>query len=143
MPKGRPPLSEETVQERITDYCARHGVTALNESGFPVYPAGGRETPQHREWVVLFKAWSRARRRSALATGETAGTRPGHCPICVRPLGPRARAGQHPGGPDEAPMHPRCRQLLETAEELGPAALDRAKALAASRHASGRSRNET
>src|SRR5688572_28969768 len=86
MPRtGRPPLTEAVIKERIAAYCSRYGVSDRNEAGFPVYPAGRRESPQHREWVVLFKAMSRLRAREAaqkLAKSQTAGL----CPTCRRPL---------------------------------------------------------
>src|SRR5688500_17623169 len=86
MPRtGRPPLTVAVLQERIDAYCRRYGVAGRNDDGFPVYPAGRRESPQHREWVVLFKAMSRLRAREAareLAKTEAAGL----CPTCRRPF---------------------------------------------------------
>src|SRR5688500_1926649 len=78
--RGRPPLTEEAVQQRIAEYCSRYRVTELNDSAFPVYPAGARETPQHRDWVVLYKAWSRARQRAVAVQGPNTS----QCPICLR-----------------------------------------------------------
>jgi hypothetical protein len=120
MPRGRPPLTDEDVRARIADYCSRYGVAELNESGFPVYPAGARETPQHRAWVILYKAWSRARQRAA--HGDGAAVDEGRCPICLTSLDSGRTSGR-----TSTPIHPRCRQLVELVEELGPAALDRAK----------------
>ena len=57
MPRiGRPPLTEAVVRERIGAYCSRYDAQ-LNAEGFPAYPSGRRETPQHREWVDQFRAW--------------------------------------------------------------------------------------
>jgi hypothetical protein len=133
MPRGRPPLTEDAVQERIAEYCSRYAVTERNESEFPVYPSGTRESAQHREWVVLYKAWSRARQRAAIAGGgEDVSAKAGSCPICLLAVGP-ARA-THLASPGPAVMHPRCRQFLVIAEELGSAALERAKRYLATIH---------
>ena len=46
----------------MSDYCARYGVTPSAE-GLPPFPAGRRETPQHREWISLYKTYNRLARR--------------------------------------------------------------------------------
>jgi len=68
--RGRPPLSSEQVAARVQAYCARYGVT-IGSEGLPPFPSGRRETPQHREWLTLYKALQRLRRR---ATQENAGS---------------------------------------------------------------------
>lgn len=86
MPRtGRPPLTEGIVAERIAGYCRRYDVSERNEAGFPAYPAGKRETPQHREWVVLFKAFSRVRARLA-GREPAAPSAAAACPTCGRPF---------------------------------------------------------
>src|SRR3954471_7146420 len=86
--RGRPRLTAEALADRIAGYCARYAVTERSGTGFPPFPAGQRETPQHREWVVLFKAKSRL---------ESAGSRDvrlalvasqeGRCPVCAEDIG--------------------------------------------------------
>lgn len=126
--KGRPRLTEEVLAQRIADYCSRYGVTERNESGFPVFPAGQRETPQHREWVVLFKAQSRLRDtgpreiRNALLV-----TQNGRCPVCTEEI--PADGGSVVPGASEAKVlvHAACGRLLRLALDLGPSTLDRAR----------------
>ncbi len=77
MPKrGRPPLSAEQVDARVREYCERYGVAA-GPDGLPPFPSGRRETPQHREWLALYKALQRLRRRAAAqeAAGQRNGSR--------------------------------------------------------------------
>jgi hypothetical protein len=120
--KGRPALTAETVQQRITGYCSRYGVTAFNAAGFPVYPAGKRETPQHREWVLLYKAFSRLARRTAPTE-----PRPGaECPVCLNPVA--AEAGVRLAEASGLVLHRRCGDLLRGIAELGPGVLDRIRA---------------
>jgi hypothetical protein len=71
--KGRPRLGLADLEARIADYCRRyHAVRA--PSGLPSFPTGKRETPQHREWMALYKARNRLGRRSR-----------GQCERCSRP----------------------------------------------------------
>jgi len=127
---GRPRLTEEVLSQRIADYCTRYGVTARNEAGFPAFPAGQRETPQHREWVVLFKAQSRLRDagprdlRNALLVSQG-----GRCPVCTEEL-PADGGAVVPGAADSKVLvHGACGRLLRLALELGPSAVDRARAV--------------
>ena len=105
--------------ERIAAYCARYGV-GLADTGFPVYPAGLRETPQHREWIMLFKVFSRLRDRSMPKGSASSRSDQGvdFCAICLQAL-PR------PGKP-----HRRCADVVEFVRELGVPALDRIRASA-------------
>ena len=82
MPRGRPALTEEIVQERIAAYRTTYGVAHTNEHGFPVFPAGRRESRQHRDWVSLYRAWSRLRARRREADREDATAVPHACPLC-------------------------------------------------------------
>ena len=114
MPRiGRPRLTAAVVRERIEGYCARYDAQ-LNAEGFPAYPAGRRETPQHREWVALYKAFQRVRDR---ATPGSAGL-PRECPICLQQNDRRDA------------MHPRCAKLVAFVRELGSTALERIRARA-------------
>jgi hypothetical protein len=71
---GRPRLTPEVLQDRVQAYCSRYGVEPQPE-GLPPFPAGRRETPQHREWLALYKAQQRLGRRSR-----------GQCARCGRPV---------------------------------------------------------
>jgi hypothetical protein len=61
--KGRPRLTPEVYESRLAAYCARYAVKATRE-GLPPFPTGQRETPQHREWISLYKVHSRLARRA-------------------------------------------------------------------------------
>jgi len=56
-------MSTEQVEARVQEYCARYGVVP-GPDGLPPFPSGRRETPQHREWLTLYKALQRMRRRA-------------------------------------------------------------------------------
>ena len=62
--RGRPPQAAEEIEARVRHYCARYGV-APGPDGLPPFPSGQRETKQHREWLTLYKALQRLRRRAA------------------------------------------------------------------------------
>ena len=51
-------MTLEEFQARVARYCQAYGVEPPTE-GPPAYPAGQRETPQHREWLLLYKAHQR------------------------------------------------------------------------------------
>jgi hypothetical protein len=72
-PKGRPRLTEDDLEARIQAYCKAYGA-GRNEQGLPEFPAGQRETPQHREWIALYKLWNRLGRRKR-----------GQCDRCEQP----------------------------------------------------------
>lgn len=71
--QGRPRLTPEVYETRLQAYCARYKVTPLL-SGIPPFPTGRRETPQHREWIALYKAYNRLGRRER-----------GQCERCAAP----------------------------------------------------------
>jgi len=73
-PKGRPRLTEDDLKARIKAYCKAYG-TGTNDKGLPEFPAGQRETPQHREWISLYKLWNRLGRRKR-----------GQCERCSEPV---------------------------------------------------------
>jgi hypothetical protein len=92
---GRPRLTVDDFQDRVRAYCARHGARP-DERGMPPFPTGRRETPQHREWLMLYKLHNRLGRRTR-----------GQCERCSAPVsegsvfcdthraGVAARAGLH------------------------------------------------
>jgi hypothetical protein len=137
--KGRPRLTLEEYQARLKDYCARYGVQPSAE-GLAPFPAGRRETVQHREWLKLYKLHSRLGRRQR-----------GQCERCDRPAGEGSIfCDAHRAAPTDAPpvvsvpegacpicgqalegrspLHSRCQQLVDLAQSLAPSALDRARA---------------
>jgi len=61
--QGRPRLTPEALETRITAYCQRYRVAARPHA-LPPFPTGKRETPQHREWISLYKAHNRLGRRT-------------------------------------------------------------------------------
>jgi hypothetical protein len=60
--RGRPRLTAEVLQARVAEYCRRYGVSP-SAGGLPPFPSGKRETPQHREWLLVYKAHQRLSRR--------------------------------------------------------------------------------
>ena len=128
--RGRRPLTDEDIQAKVRDYCDRYGVTELTPDGLPVFPSGQRETPQHRAWIVVYKAAQRLRRRRLAADpgarAAALAAQEGRCPLCREPV-----AADDPVL-DLSPariVHRRCRDLLKAAQALGPEALDRARRL--------------
>ncbi len=71
--RGRPRLTPEDLEARVADYCSRYRV-APGQEGLPPFPAGKRETTQHREWLLVYKAHQRLARR-----------RRGRCERCDAP----------------------------------------------------------
>lgn len=115
MPRiGRPTLSEETLRQRIAAYCSRYGAR-LTVEGLPAFPSGFRETPRHREWMALYKAFSRLRARSRAAKdGAVPDDR--RCPLCLQPsIGP-------------ARTHRRCAGVVRFVRGLGPGGIERIRA---------------
>jgi hypothetical protein len=107
-------MTSEQVRERIDAYCAHYAVKERNDEGFPVFPAGLRETKQHREWITLYKLFSRSRRRSALPEIEPKGsTKTAACRICLQPVRPSGTT------------HRRCAEAVDLIRDLGPSVLDR------------------
>lgn len=130
-PRGRPPLTEEILRDRTEAYCKQYGVKEFNDAGLPAYPAGKRESRQHRDWVNLVKAWSRLQRRTRKLDPIIAAaleSQAGRCPICSQELTAEAavRTRAPAGGPDIA-LHERCGDMVRLAAELGPSALSRVR----------------
>lgn len=146
---GRPPLAPEVHVGRVAAYCARYGVASRD--GLPPFPAGQRETPQHREWLKLYKAHQRLARRlppdgdrgpAADAMAGPDGVNPAArraCDLCGRSLGADrmrfelpGRAGRKAAPAATAPdrlVHPGCAELLRLALEAGPDAVSRLASL--------------
>lgn len=121
--RGRPPLTEDALRERTAEYCRRYGVTDYNDAGVPAYPAGKRESRQHRDWVNLLKAWSRLRRRSGTphdADQVAAALRRQRalCPICARPVQAGDVIDEDPATGDILGiLHPDCHQIVRVARK--------------------------
>lgn len=155
MPAGRPRLTPDEIEARIAGYCERYGEAPNAETGLPPFPAGKRETPQHREWLSLYKAHARLGRRhrgqcercTAPATdgsifceehraGSPGGSRDdrrallesqgGLCPICTLEVDVLDAVDHgRADGSDRAVLHARCGRLARLAGRLGPEGLDR------------------
>ena len=151
MPAGRPRLTPEAFEARLGAYCARYKTTPL-PTGIPPFPAGRRETPQHREWIALYKARSRLARRergqcerckAQVAEGSIfcdahraptdGGDTPavlksqgGRCPICGHEVA-LADALEHSAGPGRlrVVLHRRCHGLAALAATFDPDAVGR------------------
>lgn len=136
---GRPALTEDQVRDKVLAYCARYGVEPGPE-GLPPFPAGKRESRQHREWLTVYRALQRSRRRAATtASASSAGLAPPGrsargagvplCPVCGLVVG--ARQGVHLEGAARASrgrLHPACADLARLAERAGPEAVARLSA---------------
>ena len=127
-------MTAEALQERIDAYCARYGVRKRPSDGLPPYPAGERESRQHREWIVLFKAVSRFRKRQAALPSsperaEALKAQKARCPICLAAVGPEDVVASTPGVAMTI-VHPDCDQVLRTLLKLGPSGLERLRSLA-------------
>ena len=77
------------MRDKVLAYCARYEV-APSPEGLPPFPAGQRETRQHREWLTVYRARQRQKARAGAsvppedaASGSTQVTL---CPTCGRPL---------------------------------------------------------
>jgi hypothetical protein len=133
-PRGRPRLTVDVLQGRIDAYCARYDVQP-GPNGLPPFPAGRRETKQHRQWIALYTARKRIALRDSASTTTPADAdagqpapaelrarlrrQAGRCPVCgLKVALPEAVADRNHA------LHDRCRQLVTLARELDPSALD-------------------
>jgi hypothetical protein len=135
---GRPPLTDEQLRAKVVAYCERHGVSPVPANGVPPFPSGQRETPQHREWLTVYRAHQRmkARASSDAPTTTSAGGLDATCPLCTRAVSPeeavpfarigRRRRWRH--------LHGACADLLRTAESVGPDTVARLSELLWPRH---------
>jgi len=144
--RGRPPITDDVLQARISDYCARYSVIPDKRTGLPPFPAGRRETPQHRAWITLLKARTRLRRRlgglcrrcdepvvtgTIFCTGhdpssDTATTSRALCLVCGDGVA-LAKAVAHRQSPRSEPVwvHRPCRDIISLAQKAGPGLLGR------------------
>ena len=109
-------MTDDQVRQRIDAYRARYGVKELNEDGFPVFPAGLRETKQHREWITLYKLFSRSRNRATPAAESPPSTGGAACPVCLQPGGLTAET------------HRECEAAVDLVRKFGLPVLDRIRA---------------
>jgi hypothetical protein len=131
--RGRPRLTADELQARIQTYCRRYAVS-VNDQGLPPFPAGRRESAQHREWMSLYKAQRRIANRAPtpelqVRTRESLAAQLGRCVVCRKALELADARLDEPDGSTQAPaaLHGPCLQLVELARALGPEAVDRAR----------------
>ena len=96
-PKGRPRLTAEAYQARLEAYCATYKVAPL-VTGIPPFPAGRRETPQHREWIALYKAHDRLGRRARGQCERCAAAVTDGSVFCDEPRADATARAASPGG---------------------------------------------
>ncbi len=125
---GRPPLSDETVESRVAAYCERYGV-APTAGGVPPFPSGQRETDQHREWLVVYRAVKRLAARTC-PVNPRASPRAIQgalaCAVCSEPVPPGDdHARDVRLGRARVRLHADCADLVEHARRAGPEALAR------------------
>lgn len=117
-------MSAEQVAARVDAYCERHGVRP-SAAGVPPFPAGRRETPQHREWLALYRAVRRLQARVAHGPSPDGGDAGNACGLCSRPLpatnGVRLRLDRPRR---EVPVHGSCAELLRAARMAGREAVE-------------------
>jgi hypothetical protein len=136
MARGRPALDEAGLQARVDAYCRRYGTTR-EPSGLPPFPAGQRETAQHRQWLAIYRAQKRLLLRVAGAgSGADSGADSGsgsaggvgapasssNCPVCARAL-QTERVSFAPKGSRSKPvnLHRQCAEVARVVESLGAA----------------------
>ncbi len=127
--RGRPRLSPEDVTARIQDYCRRYGVTAGPE-GLPPFPSGKRETPQHRDWMAVYKAHQRLGRVGGASLQDRRAllaTQAGACGLCGLTLAIAEVVAHRADGRSSA-LHRACDRLVVSAEAAGREAVDRLRA---------------
>lgn len=130
-PRGRPRVTREVLDARITDYCKSYDVKP-GATGLPPFPTGKRESPQHREWLGLYKAHSRLVSRAGVHTEderrEALARQAGCCPACASEL-KLAESVSHAdaAGALRGVLHEECKLTAAAVERLGPDGLDRLK----------------
>jgi hypothetical protein len=127
---GRPPLPEEAVEARVAEYCRRYGVERTVD-GLPPFPSGQRETAQHREWLVVYRAVKRlAARRAPIATKRPRAVQGAlACAVCDRPIPPSDEPRELRLARSRVRVHLACAELAARAREAGPESLVRVLAL--------------
>ncbi len=123
---GRPALTDDQVRDKVHAYCERYHVSP-GPQGFPPFPSGRRESPQHREWLTVYRALQRLRARSAAIPAETSAE--GACPVCSRAVNPDGALAFTRGRRSRpTKLHPECADLAGMAEKAGPEAVARLSA---------------
>jgi hypothetical protein len=114
--RGRPRLTPEDLEIRLADYCRRYRVSVTPE-GLPPFPSGQRETAQHREWLVVYKAHRRLSRRARGRCESCEAPAADGSIFCIehrtqqpRSTGPAAGSAAHhsPTGAPPAPAGSEC-----------------------------------
>jgi hypothetical protein len=124
--RGRPALADEEVSARVARYCRRYGVAPVAPGAVPPFPSGRRETAQHREWLLVYRAVKRlaARRAGAPAPARprtTSTPESAACAVCgSAPASTELRAGR-----SLVRLDTRCSELAARAREAGPDAIAR------------------
>jgi hypothetical protein len=122
---ARTPLTEDQVRAKALAYCERYGVSP-GPAGLPPFPAGHRETRQHREWLAVYRALQRAKARATSAAVPSPSDGARACPICARAIGADDGVPVRPGGGGHPlDLHRACADLVRLAETAGPDALAR------------------
>ena len=124
---GRPPLTDEQLRAKVIAYCERHGVSPVPANGLPPFPSGQRETPQHREWLTVYRALHRREARSSAMAAAARSDSGALCPVCALALKPEDAVPVRAGGRRAAfrNAHAACADLLRLAEKAGPDAIAR------------------
>lgn len=127
---ARPALTEEQVRAKVVAYCERYGISPIPE-GLPPFPAGRRETPQHRDWLTVYRALQRCEARAFAAAVATPSDSDALCPVCARALKAEDSVSVHAGSRRTTSWnaHAGCAHLLRLAEKVGPDAVARLNGL--------------
>jgi hypothetical protein len=119
--RGRPALAADEVAERVASYCRRYGVAPVPPATVPPFPSGRRETAQHREWLLVYRAVKRFAARHGEAPPSTPSTTSDACAVCGRsPAAEDLRVGRSLVRLDSS-----CSDLAARARDAGPEALAR------------------
>ena len=109
---GRPPLTADQVQAKLLRYCARYHASVA-PGGYPVFPAGKRESKQHKEWLTVYRAVQRLKVRQVPEVIE------GPCQICGKAVTEGVQATK-PGRKRLGLLHASCAKLADQLQAAGP-----------------------
>jgi len=126
-PRGRPRVTPEQVRQRLATYCRRYEAR-VGDNGLPPFPAGQRESPQHREWMALYKAHRRLQDRpeadDVQRLPEFMAAQRASCAICGKRLDvAQARLDRI----RQTVLHLDCLRLVTLGRLLGADAVERVK----------------
>ena len=123
---ARTPHTKEQVLAKVLAYCQRYRVSP-GPQGLPPFPAGKRETRQHREWLTVYRALHRCEARSSAMAAAARSDSGALCPVCALALKPEDAVPVRAGGRRAAfrNAHAACADLLRLAEKAGPDAIAR------------------